>query len=280
MTPGEKAEARIAELGISDPRDLDVEAMAFDAGVRVEYQQLSGCEATLVGVASRAIATINPSPSRGRERFSVAHELGHWELHRGRSFRCRVDDPSENLASDAPLEKEADSYASHLLMPGPIFNPVIKPLGMLGFVQLEDVARQFETSLLATAIRLARVNKLPVIVTCYTLQKRRWHIRSDDVPARWWLRETLDDDSFAHELLTRGKTYPTPRKQPGEVWFENDDAENYEVLEHCHTTAKGEVLVLLYLADAEMLNAGFDENVGYRRYDEFGVHYNKRNSGR
>ena len=38
----------------------------------------------------------------------------------------------------------------------------------------------------------------------------------------------------------------------------------------------GEVLMLLYLIDAEMLEAGFDPNVGQRRYDEFGLHFGKR----
>ena len=31
MSPGQLAEARIAELGITDPSDIDVEAIAFDA---------------------------------------------------------------------------------------------------------------------------------------------------------------------------------------------------------------------------------------------------------
>lgn len=264
MMPGEKAEARIAELGISDPRDIDVDAIAWDAGVSIEYQALSGCDATLVGFGSRAIATIKRSSSRGRERFSIGHELGHWDLHRGQSFRCRVDDPSENLASNMTLEKEADSYASHLLMPGPIFNPMIKSFVNPGFRQIEEASDRFETSLLATTIRLAHVNKFPVIVACYTSQKLRWHIRATDVPGRWWLRNSLDDDSFAYELLTSGKSCPNPRKQPGEVWFENNDADKYEVLEHCHLMPNREVLVLLHLTDPEMCEAGFDPDVGFR----------------
>src|SRR5687767_4728657 len=115
MTPGQRAEARIAELGIADPSDIDVEAIAFDARMTVEYEDLEGCEAMLAGVGDRAIATIRPSGVRGRERFSVGHELGHWEMHRGRSFSCRVDEPDRNLKSDKPLEKEADEYAAHLL---------------------------------------------------------------------------------------------------------------------------------------------------------------------
>ena len=107
MTPGERAEARIADLGVSDPRDLDVEAISLDAGMEVTYQPLSGCEATLVGYTDKAIATIRPSHIRGRERFSIGHELGHWDLHRGQSFRCRVDDADQNILSDRALEKQA-----------------------------------------------------------------------------------------------------------------------------------------------------------------------------
>lgn len=100
MSPGKLAEARIQELGISHPGEIAVELIAMDAGMRVEYEPLDGCEAMLVGVGNRAVATIKPSPSRGRERYSIGHELGHWEMHRGRSFRCRVDDPDKNFASD------------------------------------------------------------------------------------------------------------------------------------------------------------------------------------
>jgi len=32
---------------------------------------------------------------------------------------------------------------------------------------------------------------------------------------------------------TAGTRIALARKQPGEVWFENDDAENYEVTEEC-----------------------------------------------
>lgn len=133
MRAANLAETLIAEFGISDPSEIDVEAIAFDVGVQVEYQDLSGCEATLAGFANRAVATVKRSKYRGRERLSIAYELGHWSLHRGRSFRCRVDDPGENLASDRILEREADMYAAHLLLPSLLFNPAIKQLGRPGF---------------------------------------------------------------------------------------------------------------------------------------------------
>lgn len=275
MNPGQLAETRIAELGITDPGDIDVEAIAFDAQMIVEYEDLEGCEATLVGVGDRAIATVRPSGVRGRERFSVGHELGHWEMHRGKSFSCRVDDPGSNLKSDQPREKEADEYAAHLLMPSSLFNPAVKSLGKPGFRELDDLAKHFETSLLATSIRLADIDTLPVVLACYSSSGLRWSKAAAHVPRRWWLRGTLDDDSFAYGLLTDGTRTTSARKQPGEVWFENDDAESYEVTEECTPGKAGEVIVLLYLS-SPMFDARFDPNVGVRRYNDKGSYVKRR----
>lgn len=276
MTPGQRAEARIASLGITDPRDLDVDLIAMDASMEVVYEPLKGCEATLIGVGNRAIATVRRSSVRGRERFSVGHELGHWEMHRGRSFRCRLDEPDQNWASDVNLEKEADIYASHLLMPATMFNPRVKALGRPGFREIEDLADVFATSVLATCMRLADINKLPVILACYTAQGvRRWHKPAADIPRRWWLRRQLDDDSFAHDLLQGGKAHPSVGKQPAEVWFENPDADRYEMSECCIAGRNGEVVVLLYLGSA-MLDAGFDPDVGNRKYTEYGSRLTRR----
>lgn len=275
MTPGERAEARIAELGISDPRDIDVDAIAYDARMLVEYEALEGCEAMLVGVGDRAIATIRPSDVRGRERFSAGHELGHWEMHRGKSFVCRADDPDRNLASDKPREREADEYSAHLLMPAVFFGPAVNALGRPGFKDLEGLSSDYETSLLATVVRLADIDTLPVVVACYSAQGLKWSKPAKHVPRRWWLRSQLDDDSFAHALLSAGTRVASARKQPGEVWFENDDAENYEVTEECIPGKAGEVLVLLYLSSS-MLDARFDPNVGVRRFNEHGSYVRRR----
>ena len=275
MSPGQLAEARIAELGITDPGDIDVEAIAYDAQMIIEYEALDGCEATLVGVGDHAIATVRPSGVRGRDRFSIGHELGHWEMHRGRSFSCRVDDPDSNLTSDKPREKEADEYSAHLLMPSTIFNPAVRSLGKPGFRELDDLSKHFETSLLAACIRLADVDTLPVVVACYSPSGRRWSKVAAHVPRRWWLRSKLDDDSFAHNFLLSGTRTTSARKQPGEVWFENDDAENYEVTEECMSGKAGEVLVLLYLS-SPMLDARYDPNVGVRRYTEQGSYVKRR----
>lgn len=276
MTPAEAAEAVIVDLGITQIGDLDVDAIAFDAGVEVVYEALTGCEATLVGVGDRAIATINPSQYRGRERFSIAHEIGHWKLHRGRSFRCRVDQVEENFASSRDVEKQADTFASHLLMPAGMFNEAIRSAGQPNFKQLGDVAAAFDTSLTATALRLVGVDTLPAIIACYTRNGLRWHAAAKHVPRRWYLTDKVDEDSFAYDLLFSGKECLSLGKQSADAWFTNDDADRYEVLEQCVPLRGDEVLVLLYLADSKMMYVGFDPGVGNRRYNEHGSYVPSR----
>jgi len=259
--PISSAENLISEFCITDPKEIDVEAIAFDRGIEVVYDTLKGCEATLVGYGQRAIATVNPSPSRGRQRFSVSHEIGHWLLHRGQSFRCRTDDIELNYTSNNNFEKEADEFASNLLMPRPIFLPAIKSTKHLGLSDLQLVANDFQVSLQAIALRLAAIDTLPIIVACYSSEKLLWYRRAQHVPNRWWLKSCLDEDTFAYDVLRNGKASTHPRKQSADAWFENDDSDEYDLFEQSLPSLSGQVLVLLYLDDPEMCAAGFDPNL-------------------
>jgi len=71
--------------------------------------------------------TVNPA-KEGRFRFTVAHELGHWELHRNlfkasRGQGTLFEEPGEKPSivcrsrSKEPIEWPADMFAGYLLMP-------------------------------------------------------------------------------------------------------------------------------------------------------------------
>ncbi len=275
MSPDQLAEKRIRDLGISRPQEIDVDLIAMDAGMRVEYRDLAGCEAMLVGVGAKALATVKPSPSRGRERYSVGHELGHWEMHRGKSFKCRVDDPDRNFASDKLLEKEADRYSAGLLMPSFLFAPSINAYGEPSFTEIEQLARDFETSVLATSMRIADLDVLPVILACYSSAGLRWRKPAAHVPRRWFLRDQLDEDSFAYHFFESGEAHPNLGKQGAETWFQNADADKYQVRECCRPVRKDELLVVLML-ESKMLAARFDPDVGTRRYTADESYYARR----
>jgi hypothetical protein len=86
------AEALLQELGITEPEEIDLEAIAFHVGARVRIRALCGCEAYIVGCGGQALITVNQDSSARRKRFSIAHELGHWRFHRGKTLVCRVNE--------------------------------------------------------------------------------------------------------------------------------------------------------------------------------------------
>lgn len=77
------AEQLLNELGVVSPADIDVEAIAQYCGATVLYQQLGGAEARIFGHGERAFISVNSDSPRQRQRFSAAHELGHWMWDRG-----------------------------------------------------------------------------------------------------------------------------------------------------------------------------------------------------
>lgn len=57
--------------------------------------------------------------SPGRERFTLAHEFGHFMLHRNlqAEFNCTESDVYDLDTNEREIESEADTFASYLLMP-------------------------------------------------------------------------------------------------------------------------------------------------------------------
>jgi len=265
LTEQHPAEIVIAEFGLTSPKDIDVDAIAYEAGVHIRYAPLNGCEATLVGVGSAGIATISDRSPRVRQRFSIGHELGHWHYHRGQSFRCRVEDISENLAVNREKEQQADSYAAHLLMPRNVIQPFIRQARNPTFIDLREIGANFNTSILATAFRLIDINSVPAILVCHNAKGMRWFRYSKDVPRRWYLNSNLDKDTFAFAALFESKTETRLRKSSADSWFTNADADNHEVLEHSMVARADEVLTLIY-PDDDMMEAGFDPDAFSSRH--------------
>jgi len=253
VTPGQLAESIIDGFAIRDPKDIDVEAISMDAGMQVRYRMLDGCAATLLGIGDRAIATISPSGNRGRDRFSIGHELGHWSMHRGQSFYCRAENFGHYRKADRVKEKQADEFSSHLLMPTSLLRPAIGKFRVLSLSDLRALAAEFATSDTAMAFRITLLDDFPVILCCYSAEGREWSLPAPMVPSRWRLKQKLDADTFAYDFI-RGSAACGSGKQSAEAWFENSDADRYEIREECIPYRPGQVLVLLYLPD-EMLEA-------------------------
>jgi Zn-dependent peptidase ImmA (M78 family) len=91
----------------------------------------------------------------GRVNFTLAHELGHYLLHRKlrNTFQCGE---AEMMDYDSPesrrLESQANSFASYLLMPRNDFNAQLAS-SEISFDLLGHCAQRYQTSLTATVLK-------------------------------------------------------------------------------------------------------------------------------
>lgn len=246
------AELLLQELGVTDPTEIDLEAIAYHVNAHVRYRPLDGCEARIVGTADRAIITVNSNSQWRRKRFSIAHELGHWHHHRGRCLACRVEEYRPRSAVSP--ERTADGYAADLLMPNYLFRPLAKAQKKLNFASIKALADAFNASQTATAIRLVEADFAPAMLVCHGPQGRKWFVRSPSVPDRWFPQDNLDAESYAFGIqFGADPDGPILRKIGADAWFDRAGADRFEIQEQTIRTGPGETLTLLVFCDERML---------------------------
>jgi Zn-dependent peptidase ImmA (M78 family) len=250
------AERILIGLGITDPKEIDLEAVAWSRGAAVKFRPLDKCEAMIVGSQRRAIITVNSESIPVRQRFSLAHEIGHWHHHRGRVLFCGAREIGNPANSSLNPEHQADEFASDLILPNYLFGPRMKKLKRVTLAAARELADEFHASLTATLLKLVKANLFPILIVCHTKARRRWFQAAPMLPGWWFPREELDSESFAFEMLFSGVAESSfPRKIGAGAWFTFRNADRYEIQEQSFLLPNDEVLTVLAIPE-EGLDGG------------------------
>lgn len=119
-----KAKELIKENYVIEP-PVDVYGIAQNTGLHIIEKPFPNDIANVSGFIDlsddSAVMYINADDAPNRRKFTVAHELGHWLLHRE---QIRADPEKTVLlrvalgvANNDPFEKEANAFAAELLVP-------------------------------------------------------------------------------------------------------------------------------------------------------------------
>ena len=109
-----KATEVMSELGVSPPPPVDVDRIARDWGLAVEYvPRPRGLHGRVV--VERAVIEVAANDHPHRKRFTVAHELGHYVLDHNPVLT--EAEPRDFGNPKSVNEKEANHFAAALLMP-------------------------------------------------------------------------------------------------------------------------------------------------------------------
>lgn len=240
------AERVLIQLGISRPQEIDLDAIAWHLGAAVKYRHMDSADATIVGSPTRAVIAVNSSNIATRQRFSLAHELGHWHYHRGQILVCAPNDIRDFSGGPLDPERQADAFASDLILPGYLFRPIATKLKKVTLALARELADEFSASITATLIKILKQNYFPILLVCHGKKRRRWFKRANMVPDGWFPREDLDADSFAFEILHNGAAEDRfPRKNGAGAWFDFRNVDRFELLEQSFPLPHQEVLTIL-----------------------------------
>jgi Zn-dependent peptidase ImmA (M78 family) len=175
---------------------VDPEAIATSKGILVKPKPdtAAGVSGMLVKAGDQfGIMYATNISSRGFQRFSISHELGHYciEGHPDALLSSGVHQSRAGFVSADPFEQEADHFAAALLMPERAFRRAIEDHDA-GLACIEALRRECETSLTATAIRYSTLTRDGVAVLLTGGQTIDWCFMSDGLKQAKglaWLRK-------------------------------------------------------------------------------------------
>ena len=244
------AESLLWGYGITEPKQIDLDAIACDQNVVVRYRRLEGCEARLVAGKNQAVISVNIVGSNlGRQRFSLAHELAHWLCDkRTGSFLCAKTDIGPQNAEAKSIESQANGFASQLLLPTYLVDPWLAGRAA-SLSTARALATEFRSSVTAAAIKLIKRIPSVAMVTRHGQGRLKWHLRSPSMSPEFYVLPELHQDTDAFTLSFGGTVADRPRKEPATHWIAGPNAIRMEALSHSVRLPDGTVLSIVTLGN-------------------------------
>ncbi len=158
----------LKEFGIKRP-PVNVEKISKFRGLKVIPYELEDVSGVLYIEKGKGIIGFNPGEPEVRRRFTIAHELGHYELHRlnkeifvdKKQFKVLFRN-EKSSTGEILIEQEANGFAAALLMPKFL---VEKELGKRNIDLsdensrvIQELAEKFKVSVQAMTFRIMNLN--------------------------------------------------------------------------------------------------------------------------
>lgn len=204
----------------------------------------------------------------GRIRFTVAHELGHYILHRlsRKAFECSQEDMLHWESPERQVEAEADAFASALLMPIDSFRAQIGH-EIVDLELLDACAKHFGVSLTAAVLKWLE----------FTHQRAVLVVSRDGYIL--WARSSQSALKSGAFFRTRGRVVPVPERSlaisntltvqerqglelAASVWFSQEPKDMTIREMRIVSDRYDQTMSLLILPDAEPRWLGNEESSG------------------
>jgi Zn-dependent peptidase ImmA (M78 family) len=167
LDPTQSARELLGRLNVQNV-PVPVDKIAKTVGAQVVFSPLDDELSGMILVkGDRTLIGVNSLHHPNRQRFTIAHEIGHLELHRSfitgqihvdKKFTVLMRDPNSAAGTDR-LEIEANRFAAELLMPEWAVRRVLEreAIDIDDDRTVSDLAKKFRVSRQALQYRLINI---------------------------------------------------------------------------------------------------------------------------
>jgi hypothetical protein len=248
------ASALHSRYWIRDANDIDVDEIAALMNIVIRHGALHSATARLVRDGSWGVIRLSAKiEHEGVRRFSVAHELGHYQLCHPSPSILSICDDAASACVDRGLEAQANAFAAELLMPERLLRRrcEVSPVSL-------DVARgiasEFRVSLMAAALRFVELTSERCALVFSRDRRVLWAARSETFRAFIPRGRYLDESSVAIDWFRGGRMYEGCQPITADAWLDDESAHSVEIWEDSLTIPGTDgVLSLLWLPESAAL---------------------------
>ncbi|MBB4365012.1 Zn-dependent peptidase ImmA (M78 family) [Bradyrhizobium sp. CIR18] len=153
--------ALLLEHRVSKPA-VAIQKLVRKMGIEIKYGDLGDVSGLLVRSGATATIGVNISHPLVRQRFTIAHEFGHYLLHLGisshydRDYRVNYRSHESSQATDVE-EIEANFFAASILMPKEFLDADEAIHALDNDAAVERLATRYNVSRHAMSLRLGNV---------------------------------------------------------------------------------------------------------------------------
>ncbi len=230
--------------GIDDPATISLTDLIIYFNGIVNEVPLNNCDGRMVMKNGKSIVSLNSNIEfPQKKRFVLAHELGHILLHGGKEATFSDDYSTLEAYKHGIQEKEANDFATELLMPEVFFREACLKKKFSPEL-LRELSEKFNTSITSTVYRFIDFGYHPICAIFSKDGKVEYSKKSKDL--LYWIpnrnKLNVPSDSVANEYYTQNRIY---RKEDSaqqiykSTWFElgENDRDN-PMFEFCVITPR------------------------------------------
>jgi Zn-dependent peptidase ImmA (M78 family) len=216
-----EAKKFIDELNIIIPVDLNKICKILDIEVVVTY--LNDAYGYLFVGRGKKIIFINEIiANTEKERFTIAHELGHYILGHNMTAFCKyteLDYKSKNIASKK--EQEADSFASELLMPSRYINEELECIAPKEYDKIVLLKDKYKVSMISLFCKYVDVSYESLGLIYFKNGKELWKYQNFEN-----CKYNINSNCFMN-INTSKIIY---KKDSMDKWINEENVDTYELI--------------------------------------------------